>query len=372
MFAVEDTSVQVVWRGGTIDIAGSTYESDGGRVRAVTVDGLRPGEDEDEDEVEVRHDGRVVERVRLLAPPAGRLLSRIATITDLHAGEPGFGLLPTVREPAGSAPRYAVRCAAAAVAEAVAWGAELLVVRGDLTWSGRAAHWEQIAGVLAASPVPVVTVLGNHDCTVKGVDGRAALEAAGVRVVDERDGDGTGADAIDVPGLRIVLVHTPRRGERAGFVPAPRRQRAGELAEDAPAGSGVLVVMHHYPDHYIRPTRYPRGLLRRDSVALLRALPSRRTIVATGHSHRHRRYNRYGIEVAETGSTKDYPGVWAGLAVHEGGVRQVVRRVEEPSALAWTERTATALGGYWGRWTPGDRSARCFTYGWPGASSTAT
>ena len=363
MFAVDDTSVQVVWRGGIVELAGQPLvPADGAPVAAFTFDGLSPG-----DEVELRHDGNVVERVRLPAPPPGRLLSRVATISDLHVGEPRFGLLPSVREPTGTSPRYAVRCASAAVAEAAAWGAELLVVRGDLTWSGRAAQWEQVASVFADAPMPVVTVLGNHDCTPKGVDGRKWLADAGVRVVDD-------VDAVDVAGLRIVLVHTPARGQRPGFVPEARRRRAVELAGAAPAGSGVLVVMHHYPDRYARPTRYPRGLSHRDAVALLRALPPG-TLVATGHSHRHRRYTREGIEVVESGSTKDYPGVWAGIAVHEGGVRHVVRRIEADAALAWTERTAGSVAGWWGRWTPGRRQSRCFTYAWPAgprASSTAT
>jgi Icc protein len=353
----------VVWRGGgTVEVDGRPVaDGRGGRsVDAVTVDvDAHVGA-----EVEVRHDGRLVERVALLAPPPGRLLSRVATITDLHVGEPRFGLLPHVAEPRDTAPRYAVRCAAAAVAEAAAWGAELLVVRGDLTWTGRAAQWEQVADVLAASPVPVVTVLGNHDCTAKGVDGRRWLEAAGVRVVDD-------VDHVDVPGLRVVLVHTPARGQRPGYVPADRRQRAAELAHAAPDGSGVLVVMHHYPDRFRWATRYPHGVVHQDAAALLRALPPG-ALVTTGHSHRHRRYVRDGVEVSETGSTKDYPGVWAGYAVHEGGLRQVVRRVEADGVLDWTERTAAALGGFWGRWTPGRRSWRCFTHEWPDGAAAST
>jgi Icc protein len=355
--------VQVVWRGGAVDVAGRRFEADpGARVNVATVDGFLAG-----GEIDVRHDGSLVERVQLLAPPPGQLLSRIATITDVHVGEPRFGLLPSYQEPRAVKPGYAVRCAAAAVGEAAAWGAELIVVRGDLTWTGRAAQWEQVAEVLGASPVPVVAVLGNHDCTKKGVEGRPWLEAAGVRVVDEHDEVG----CVDVAGLRIVLVHTPVRGERPGSVPPDRRQRAVALAKAAPAGSGVLLVMHHYPDRHPRPTRYPRGTPHRDALALLQALPPR-TLVAPGHSHRHRRYTLGGIAVAETGSTKDYPGVWAGMAVHEGGLRQVVRRVEASGAIEWTERTGGALAGWYGRWTPGRRSARCFTYPWPAGGRGAS
>ena len=50
-----------------------------------------------------------------------------------------------------------------------------------------------------------------------------------------------------------------------------------------------------------------------------------------------------------------FPGTWAGYAVHEGGIRQVVRRVAAPDAIAWTDRTRHGLGGMWGLIAPGRR-----------------
>ena len=47
--------------------------------------------------------------------------------------------------------------------------------------------------------------------------------------------------------------------------------------------------------------------------------------------------------VTEVGSTKDHPGTWAGYLVYEGGIVQTVRRIMDPTALAWTER-ARELG----------------------------
>jgi hypothetical protein len=69
--------------------------------------------------------------------------------------------------------------------------------------------------------------------------------------------------------------------------------------------------------------------------------------------------------IAETGSTKDFPGSWAGYTVHEGGIMQTTRRVMAPDAIRWTERGRRVLGGVWGIWAPGVRSHRCFTYTWP-------
>jgi hypothetical protein len=49
--------------------------------------------------------------------------------------------------------------------------------------------------------------------------------------------------------------------------------------------------------------------------------------------------------VTEVGSPKDYPGTWAGYVVHEGGIRQVVRRVAAPEVIRWTESTDGPCSG---------------------------
>ena len=69
--------------------------------------------------------------------------------------------------------------------------------------------------------------------------------------------------------------------------------------------------------------------------------------------------------VTEVGSPKDYPGTWGGYVVHEGGIRQVVRRIAEPDVIAWTEYTRRAVGGVWGLWSPGSLSDRCWSHTWP-------
>ena len=296
----------------------------------------------------------------VLAPPPGELLAKVATISDLHIGEPGFGLRHGVREPRGTSPAYAVRCAAAAVREAIEWGASLIVVKGDLTWSSRVLQWERTATVLAASSVPVVVTLGNHDTSTHGVDGRPLLEAAGLAVVGDAD-----AMHVDMPGLRLIALHTPGVGDESGSIGAALRSKAFALAAEGRAdGRGVLVAMHHYPDRFPQATRYPHGIAFEQADPFLAGLPAG-TLVTCGHTHRNRRYVRHGVTVTEVGSTKDFPGTWAGYAVHEGGIRQVVRRIADPDVLAWTDRTAAVLGGLYGWWTPGLLRWRCFSMAWP-------
>jgi hypothetical protein len=89
------------------------------------------------------------------------------------------------------------------------------------------------------------------------------------------------------------------------------------------------------------------------------------TLVTAGHTHRNRRRRHGPIPITEVGSPKDYPGVWAGYAIHEGGIRQIVRRTADPHVLAWTERTGDTVMGQWRRWSPGSLDDRCFSHTWP-------
>jgi hypothetical protein len=128
----------------------------------------------------------------------------------------------------------------------------------------------------------------------------------------------------------------------------------------------VWVAGHHYPARHRLPTFWPPGVPGPDAdrffAALARANPD--AIYTAGHTHRNRRYHRHGITVTEVGSPKDWPGTWAGYIVHEGGIRQVVRRVGTPDVLTWTDHSAWAAFGTWGLWSPGALADRCFSLRW--------
>lgn len=63
--------------------------------------------------------------------------------------------------------------------------ADLVLVAGDLTTHGEPAQAELFAEVCRPLTVPVVAVLGNHDCHVDRVgEVRAVLEGAGVTVLE--------------------------------------------------------------------------------------------------------------------------------------------------------------------------------------------
>jgi 3',5'-cyclic AMP phosphodiesterase CpdA len=328
---------------------------------AVTIAGLEPATSYD---VVLRGPNRprtLVARLTTLPPPPGQLLSRFATVSDCHIGERSIGLLHMFRDPEprppGLAP-YPVRCAEAAIAEAVAWGAGLLIAKGDLTYDGEVDEVRDAARILRGASVPVEVILGNHD--VRGpADVPDVLAAHGLPMSLE-------PRARDLPGVRLVLGHSPLPDRHAGaLTPADISSLAQLTAETT---DPVVVALHHPPSRWPVQTHYPPSIVWHDTTRLVDALAAANpaTLIVAGHTHRNRRYPVRGLTVAEVASTKDYPGVWAGYSVYEGGIRQVVYRVADPAAIAWTQVTRRALGGIWGWWSPGRMSDRCWTLEWAG------
>jgi hypothetical protein len=382
VFAVEDTAVQLVWSGlptrrAVVGVGPRQVEIEAGppawvrhRVRgarptsplpggpgAVTIDGLEPG---GRYPVWWQPEGgerRTVATATTLRPPPGSLLARFATISDLHVGERQFGLFGGLRDlaPPAAGP-YTVRAAAAALAEARGWGATVVVAKGDLTASARPADFSRVRDLLEGSGLRPLVLLGNHD-RLRPVDPApllppGALACGGRPLVH------------DLPGVRLVLGDSPSPDDRWGHLDDEQIARLEAAVTGSP--HPAVVFLHHPPERWRVPTSYPPGLVHPDSPRFLDAMRrAGAAAVLCGHTHRNRTYRIGGLLVAEVGSTKDYPGGWAGYAVHEGGLRQVVRRTARPDVLGWTEATRAAVGGLWGRWSPGRLADRCWSLPWP-------
>lgn len=368
--AVEDTAAQITFWAppGEIELRrpqrSDTIEHPGGP-GAAELDGLRPAATV---EVVLRHRGAATTVVvRTLATPPGEALCRIATVSDLHLGAESHGFTGTLRDrsPRDSAPfgdPAPVRCARGALVAAGRWGADVLVGKGDLTHHGRADEWQQLGLLLAEHCVSMtcVGIPGNHDKPrAPETDHAAAMRAAGLRAAD--------VEILDVDGARIIAFDSAETGTRLGNV-----ARHGAAVIDAAAdahrdGRAVLVFLHHPLER--SPVRKPhtRGVAwsdgRRFAAELARANP--RALLSAGHTHRNRRRDLGPVVHTEVGSTKDWPGVWAGYAVHEGGIRQVVRRISAADAIGWINHSRWAAGGLWWPYSPGRLADRCFTHAWP-------
>lgn len=369
VFAVEDTAVQACWsavpEGPVVVRAGDSevvVESPGGP-GGVVVDGLPHSTSVT---VTVAAGGappKTVGRVTTLTPPPGRRLSRFAAVNDLHLGATAFGTAHPIwnDDPADPPP---LRCARAALAEAGAWGAEALVVKGDLTQHGHAAEWEAAARVLTEPGLPLLVIEGNHETRRGAVDGTAIMAEHGIALATVH------AISRDLPGVRIVGLPTTGWHTGRGSIAEHALAEAIDLVAAAPPGAGVVVALHHYPQRFRYPTIYPAGIAGDDARRALDAIAEANphALVLAGHSHRHRRHFYRNMVLAESGSTKDFPGSWAGFTVYEGGILQTTRRIMDPSAIGWTERGRHVMGGVWGVWAPGLRSHRCFAYVWDSAA----
>jgi 3',5'-cyclic-AMP phosphodiesterase len=361
----EPTAAQLMWSGlrGPIAVDGrelgvaADREAYGhhGRtdVGATTATGLIPGSEHLV--TGTSFNGETV-RARFSTPlsPAGVETARIATISDLHIGERAFGALPRVRERHAVEP-YTLRAVRSAVREAVEWGASLIVVKGDLAHENRTPQYEVLGPIFASAGVPVLVIAGNHDGgNHQHDDVRAALGPLACNFIDDLHVQMIG-------GLRLVLLPSMAPGISAGRV-ARHLDRLSEVLSDQ---RPTLVLTHHHLQ--IVPWHLPVATWGRERQHLVRAIRSSGSpvVLSAGHSHRNRHHRlRAGFSVTEVGSTKDFPGAWAGYTVYEGGLHQSVHRISDPTVLEWTERTRHMLLGVWGRWSLGGAGDRSITWNW--------
>jgi predicted phosphodiesterase len=369
VFAVDDRSAQIVWR----DLGRGTVIArvddrivalgDAHGTGAATVSELMPDR---EHTITVSVDDRPVEtvRVRTAACLGSEPATKIATIGDLHLGEVGFGLVKRMNEPRATPVSYPFRCAEATVDEAIAWGAELIVLKGDITDEGRADEWAEFDRLLDRISVPVMAIPGNHDVTGR----RHSLDATDQ--LRQRGMFPSQVQTVDYATTRIIVVDST----------VPRRSygRLGPLVSELEAAVSVdrpvVIFTHHHLQTTALPCFWPVGMTRRDGYGTLDRLLdiNPHIFMSSGHTHRNRVRRHRSAVVTEVGSAKDYPGVWAGYELTDLGVRQTSRRISRPDCIEWTERTRSIVGGMWGRWSPGGLEDRCVTHVWNAAHAGST
>ncbi|UDY37736.1 metallophosphoesterase family protein [Dermatobacter hominis] len=374
VFAVEDRGAQLVWSSlpaGPVSIA---VDGPGGRSTAMQVEhaggpgaveltGLRPGS---RHVVEVRAGGERRRRAFRTQPaPPGEELFRFATLNDLHLGR------EEVREasaehrrsrgrPTRPAPPTPLDMARDALTDALDWGAASIVVKGDVCDQSYDRFWDQAAALFGGVDVPVHMLPGNHDTGSKRlVEPEVAAKARGLHLA--RD-----VEHVDLPGLRVVLVESGIPGNGWGRMTRHADEVADLAADAAAGGSGTFVATHHQPQRFRVPLYWPHGTPGPDAMRFAGALGAAtpHAVVSSGHTHRCRVRRVAGVPWSEVGATNHFPATWAGYRVFEGGLMQVVRRTARPRALAWSERSRSALGGVWALWATGTLSDRSFTLDW--------
>lgn len=372
---MDDSSVQLTWRGldpGLLrlrvldtDVTEMAIVADGSPAGGTVLDGLPPGQVLTV-EADLPGPSRRGRRERLAFRTLDRLpgeeLFRLATVGDLHLGANVFGHRGTIEEHPVLDMAHPRRCTQAALDDALDWGARRVVAKGDVTNHGQVHEWRAWAELSAGLGIPVDVLPGNHDRAHRS-GGRSMLPEDAARAFDL-----TVALPLivrDLPGLRLVLVDSTSAGRNQGTIAGVADDLVDAVRDADPEGA-VLVALHHQLHPRTGAELWPRGVTHQDSRALLDRLGAvhRHVLVTSGHTHRHRRWSHAGVTTTQVGSTKDYPGVWAGYVVAEGGLRQVVRRVTRPDCIAWTDHTRRAAGGAWRFIAPGLLSSRCFDLTW--------
>lgn len=285
-------------------------------------------------------------------PSIGPILSRFATISDLHLGSAAFGPSQSFGDAPGDEP-YAFRCALAAIEELEAWGAEVLVVKGDLTDKGSRSDWELARKLFAATNIPTMLTPGNHDQWKT----RELEPDEGARMLDLDD---AAVQTLDLDPIRLVLGDTSLPNRGMGNLAQIKEPILDAAAVDRP----LFVGLHHNLQRLPITWFWPAGITSTNARPVLNDLVATnpRLLISSGHTHRNRVHHLGhgdGAIYTEVSATSDYPGVWAGYEVSETTIRQTVRRIASPTAVGWTEQTRDALRGIWPRWSQGRLHDRC-------------
>jgi hypothetical protein len=292
-----------------------------------------------------------------LPTPPGAELTRFATISDLHLGATNWGAFRTMRDTSDHPVPFPLRCATAAVAEAVAWGAQCLIIKGDAAEDETLDHYALVGDLVDQFPeLPMLLIPGNHDVHNGG---RRLPRFVGKRELPYI----RRVEHLDLPGVRIIAADNTCPGRGWGSV-----DRVGPpILERASQGDGaVFLALHQQLQRTRFPRQWPIGVPAPSSLRLIDGLDalSQPTMISSGHTHRNRSWRRGSVVITEVASTKDWPNVWGGYVVHEGGMRQVVRRIVAPEAITWSEYSRGALNGLWAYWSPGRLDDRCVAMTW--------
>ena len=158
-------------------------------------------------------------------------------MSDIHVGLEDFGILGRLTDVEQG---QTMRSARAAIDEATAWGAQSLLIKGDITQDGKSDEWSAAPQIFKDldPTLDIVATAGNHD-----VKKCRDLEP------DVAIGSLTGSfDSVQVrslPGAEILLVDTTVMERGHGKISAADFERIVELTR----GTNLSLI------HISEPTR---------------------------------------------------------------------------------------------------------------------
>ncbi|MFZ4515670.1 MAG: metallophosphoesterase family protein [Acidimicrobiia bacterium] len=301
-------------------------------------------------------------KLRTLARVSGTVVARIATVNDLHFGEPETGrlreieriplvvripglrkIVTPIRHPDGHS-SYPAMMNAGAVSDIAQWQPDLVVAKGDLTHSGRPEHLDAFRSTYAPFENRLLAFRGNHD-------------AAAEKILPGRD------LTVALPGVTVAVVDTVDPGHTRGRI---REHQIEWLRSVAAAATTPVLVFGHHNLFTRRAGVGPHGSFfygvnPEDTYRMLRVLDECPAIAGyfSGHSHRNRvTFGPRGVPIVETASVKEFPATWAAYTVREGGLMQTQYPISSPDALAWSAMTRSMYAGLAPRFARGRATDR--------------
>jgi 3',5'-cyclic AMP phosphodiesterase CpdA len=319
-----------------------------------------------------------------LLPPPGKFLFAMAWLNDLHIGEMTSGLaISNSALPGGGFPPgfpvdphdpYWRVMAHAAVDEAKARGAGLMLVNGDLTSEAQPIYLSEARATLDVFGTyrrDYFVTRGNHDRAHKGPDYTGCRPAAGASgyedcLLDHFFPDGNTYFSFDHLGVHMVGLDTNNLTTGDGAI-TPEQFTWLEADLAAHSGRPTFVFGHHPVSEEAAATALPPvtfSLNRTDAQRLESLVASHAVVgVYNGHTHRNKRTASVlspGVPYVELGAVKEYPGGYGLVRVHEGGYAVNFYKTKADGARAWSERSRGEYLGLYPYYTLGTLGDRNF------------
>ncbi|MER6080910.1 metallophosphoesterase [Streptomyces sp. NPDC001833] len=142
---------------------------------------------------------------------------------------------------------------------------------------------------------------------------------------------------IELPGIAMAVLDTCVDGADGGHLTGSQLDWLMSHLESATVP--VLIFGHHPPCLPGYGDNPGQTLDVASSEALVDACTSMPNVLSysAGHSHRTRSRTWAGVVYSEVGCVKDFPGLWTEFEVFEGGVVQLVHRIRNREAVAWSD-----------------------------------
>jgi hypothetical protein len=317
-------------------------------------------------------------------PPPGRFLFAMAWLNDLHIGEMTSGLaIGNSALPGGGFPPgfpvdphdpYWRVMAHAAVSEAKARGAEVMIVNGDLTSEAQPIYLDEARATFDAFGAyrrDYFVTRGNHDRAHKGAEYKDCRPAAGAPgyedcLVDHFFPDGKTYFSFDHHGVHMVGLDTNDLTTGNGAI-SPEQFAWLDADLAAHSGRPTFVFGHHPVSEEAAATAVPPltfSVNRPDAEKLEGKIASHAVVgVYNGHTHRNKRTASTvspGVPYVELGAVKEYPGGYGLVRVHEGGYAVNFYKTRADGARAWSERSRGEYLGLYPYYTLGTLADRNF------------